>query len=335
MSIQPILFRLAACLCLCFGFGATAALAANAGDHPLVGRYEGADLVGRHFSEFDEANLISGRFTGSYASDPQGWVHVEGRSTLLYYHLPEGRSSLEVLRNYQASLEGKGFTTAFTCATGNGSCYVQRDGRVPQTDPYTFALALDANPELPKLESDYIRNYFGTNARYLLAKRSGADGTVYVSISLAEGNRGNYAFIRVIETKEMDSGKIGFIDANEMSQRIAADGRVSLYGIHFDFDKDIVRDDSRETLAEIAKVLRSQPDLRLAVVGHTDTQGGADYNRDLSQRRAASVVRALTRDYGIDEARLKPRGVGADQPVAANDSEDGRAKNRRVELVRL
>ena len=74
--------------------------------------------------------------------------------------------------------------------------------------------------------------------------------------------------------------------------------------------------------------------LRLDVVGHTDAKGGAEHNRDLSRRRAANVVRALVTDYGIDAARLDPRGAGADEPVAPNDSEDGRARNRRVELVR-
>ncbi|HNR92701.1 MAG TPA: OmpA family protein [Dokdonella sp.] len=333
MSIHPILFRLAAGLCVCVA--ATTAFAAGGGDHPLVGRYESSELVGRHVSAFDEVELMNGPITGDRGIGAPGWMRVEGRITLLYYRLPEGRSSLEVLRNYQASLEAKGFAIAFTCATSNGSCYETPAGRTPRTDPYSFALALDANPELPKLSGDFVRNHFGTNARHLLARRAGGDGTVYVSISLAEHAMGNHAIIRVVETKEMDSGKIGFVGADEMSQRIAADGRISLYGIHFDFDKDVVREDSRETLAEIAKVLRNQPDLRLAVVGHTDNQGGVAYNRDLSQRRAASVVRALANDHGIDTTRLKPRGAGADQPVAANDSEEGRAKNRRVELVRL
>ena len=333
MKIRSGAARIVAIACLA-PLSSVAAAAAG-GDHPLVGRYEGSELVGRQVSDFDEAELMNGPIGIARGIGAPGWMRVEGRITLLYYRLPAGRSSLEVLRNYQSSLEAKGFTTAFTCATSNGSCYENRPGRLPNTAPYDFALALDANPELPRLDGDFIRNYFGTNARYLLARRAGSDGTTWVSLSLAEHARGNHAFVRVVETKAMDAGKIGFIDAAGMQDRLAADGRVSLYGIHFDFDRDAVRADSKPTLDEIARLLRTDADLRLAVVGHTDAKGDADYNRGLSERRAANVVRALVGDYGIAASRLDPRGAGADEPVAANDSEDGRARNRRVELIRL
>ena len=318
----------------CLALFPTVAAAATGGDHPLVGRYEGSDLVGRQVSDFDEVELMNGPIGSTRGIGAPGWMRVEGRITLLYYRLPQGRSSLEVLRNYQASLEANGFVSAFTCATSNGSCYENRPGRLPNTAPYDFAIALDRNPELPRLDGDFIRNYFGTNARYLLARRAGPEGTTWVSLSLAEHDRGNHAFIRVVETKQMDAGKIGFIDAQGMRDRLADSGRVSLYGIHFDFDHDAVRADSKPTLDEIARLLRTDAGLRLSVVGHTDAKGGADYNRDLSKRRAANVVRALVGDYGIEATRLDPRGAGADEPIAGNDSEDGRARNRRVELVR-
>ncbi len=76
------------------------------------------------------------------------------------------------------------------------------------------------------------------------------------------------------------------------------------------------------------------PKLNLLVVGHTDKQGGFEHNKALSQQRAASVTAALTRDYSIDAGRLTPAGVGYLAPLATNDTEQGRAKNRRVELVK-
>ena len=82
-------------------------------------------------------------------------------------------------------------------------------------------------------------------------------------------------------------------------------------------------------------LLTSQPDLKLRIVGHTDNQGSADYNLDLSRRRAASVVAALVSQYGVDADRLTAEGAGMTQPVASNDTEEGRAKNRRVELQRI
>jgi len=98
-------------------------------------------------------------------------------------------------------------------------------------------------------------------------------------------------------------------------------------------NKDAVKAESQPTLAEIAKLLKSNPSLRLHVVGHTDNQGKSDYNLDLSRRRAASVVAELTGKQGIAANRLDSFGCGMYSPVASNDAEEGRAKNRRVELV--
>lgn len=302
-------------------------------DHPLVGRYDGAELVGEYHSEYDEVGLLTGPMSGQREPNGAGWTTVEGKSSLYYYRLPSGRSTLEVLRNYESSLKSKGFSTRFTCATANGSCYT---GRYAGTAPYDFANAYDSSPELPRLEGDFIRNYFRENARYLLARLDRAGGAVYASITLSEHPRGNYAFVRVVETGEaMQDDMIRFVGAEEMRSTLADAGRISLYGIWFDTDRAEIKPDSAPTLAEIAKLLQADPALRVEVVGHTDGQGGAAHNQDLSQRRAQAVVSALVGQHGIAAARLQPRGAGMSQPVAPNDSEDGRARNRRVELVRL
>ena len=88
------------------------------------------------------------------------------------------------------------------------------------------------------------------------------------------------------------------------------------------------------SLAEIGKLLKAQPDLKVYIVGHTDNAGGFDYNMSLSQRRAKSVVDQLIQSYGISLDRLKPAGAGLIAPVAANDDGAGRSKNRRVEIVK-
>jgi OOP family OmpA-OmpF porin len=110
-------------------------------------------------------------------------------------------------------------------------------------------------------------------------------------------------------------------------------GRVSLHSLQFDFDKDTLRPESKPTLDEIAKLMTGKPALSLRIVGHTDAKGTAEYNVDLSQQRAGRVVEVLTRDYGIGSARLSASGMGFSAPIASNDTDDGRAKNRRVELV--
>ncbi|MBV9489754.1 MAG: OmpA family protein, partial [Verrucomicrobia bacterium] len=108
----------------------------------------------------------------------------------------------------------------------------------------------------------------------------------------------------------------------------------ALYGIYFDTNRTDIKPESRPTLEQIADLLKRQPDLKLLVVGHTDNVGDFESNRDLSQRRAASVVNALVTGFGIAPDRLVPFGVSYASPVASNGTAEGRSQNRRVELVR-
>jgi OOP family OmpA-OmpF porin len=313
---------------------ASAALAADvpgSRDHPMVGRYEGAEIVGYKTNDFDEVKVVSGPFDPVGAQDQtgEGFTTLEGKEFLIYYKLPQGRSSLEVLRNYEASLKAKGFATLFTCNAADGSCFAGKS----QEAPYLIGNAVGNPVTLPRLDDDYVHNWFDQKGRYILAKANGPAGAVYASISLGESARGTVAVVRVVETKEMDAGKIVFLSASDMEKAIEANGRVSLYSLHFDFDKDTLRPESKPTLDEIAKLMTGKPDLSLQIVGHTDNKGTAAYNDDLSQRRAARVVEALVQDYGIGAGRLSASGAGFNMPVASNETEDGRAKNRRVELV--
>jgi len=115
---------------------------------------------------------------------------------------------------------------------------------------------------------------------------------------------------------------------------LASAGHVAIYGINFDTDKAVVKPESEPVLAEMAKLLKDNPSLNVFIVGHTDSTGSYEHNLKLSQDRAAAVVSALASAHGIAAARMTAVGVGPVAPVATNDSEDGRAKNRRVELVK-
>jgi OmpA-OmpF porin, OOP family len=300
-------------------------------DHPLVGRYEGAEIVEYRQKDYDEVKVVSGPFdpVGAMDQTGEGFQTLEGSETLIYYTLPQGRSGLEALRNYEASLKGKGFKTLFSCNAADGSCFTSKSPEAP----YLIGNAIGNPNSLPRLVDDYPHNWFDQKARYLLARAETPQGAVYASLSFGESGRGTVVVVRVVETKEMDSGKIVFLTAGEMEEAIEEKGRVSLYSLHFDFDKDTLRPESKPTLDEIAKLMSGKPGLKLEIVGHTDNKGSEDYNVDLSQRRAGSVVAALIENYDIDEERLSSSGMGFNAPVASNDSEEGRAQNRRVELV--
>ena len=123
-------------------------------------------------------------------------------------------------------------------------------------------------------------------------------------------------------------------DAKSLAQDIRTTGHASVYGIHFDFNKATVKPESEQTLKEISKLLKQDPKLNLHVVGHTDNVGKIAYNMKLSQTRAEAVVKALVTKHGVSPNRLKSYGVGPLAPVASNETEEGRALTRRVELVK-
>ena len=111
-------------------------------------------------------------------------------------------------------------------------------------------------------------------------------------------------------------------------------GQAEVYGIYFDFASDKIKPESEPVLREIADALNHNPTWKLRVEGHTDNIGGDDYNLNLSQRRAEAVKLALVTRYHIGAERLTPKGFGATRPKEPNDTLAGRARNRRVELVR-
>lgn len=119
--------------------------------------------------------------------------------------------------------------------------------------------------------------------------------------------------------------------SNSMAQQLEAEGKIDLYGIYFDVDKDVLKPQSEATLQQVHRLLNERPSLSVVIAGHTDSEGAADYNAELSRRRAAAVVKWLV-DHDIDTARLSPQGMGEVQPVADNSTPAGRALNRRVEI---
>ena len=138
--------------------------------------------------------------------------------------------------------------------------------------------------------------------------------------------------LTVVEKKAMTQEIVA--DAKFMAEGINTAGHVAIYGIYFDFNKADVKPESEPALKEIATLLQQDSKLKLHVVGHTDNVGAYNYNMKLSQQRAEAVVRELISKYKIASNRLKAGGVGPLAPVASNDTEEGKAKNRRVELVK-
>ncbi len=123
--------------------------------------------------------------------------------------------------------------------------------------------------------------------------------------------------------------------APDMRSKLLTEGKLVSYGIYFDVNKDVVKAESYGTLKGIADVLTANPEVRVKIVGHTDSDGADAANLDLSKRRGASVKNELVKTFGIDASRLESDGMGESKPVAPNDTPANKAMNRRVEFIKM
>jgi len=144
-------------------------------------------------------------------------------------------------------------------------------------------------------------------------------------------NEGAAYYLTIVERQAMQQDVAANADA--LRDGLAQNGHVEVPGIFFDFAKADIKPESEPALKELAKLLENSPSLKVWVVGHTDNVGSAESNKTLSSARAAAVVKALTGRFNINATRLAAQGVGPFAPVATNTTDEGRARNRRVELV--
>lgn len=299
-------------------------------DHKITGRYQGSHITGYWQKDFEEVRFLKPPLdaagNGSAPLTDAFSIPLAGRITTMIYRGPKNRSITEVLRNYIDKLNADGFTTAAKCRGQEcgllgSNTWIQRlyfkGARISVSDP--------------------IRSDDHSLTSYALLHKKSPSGDVWVSLYGSEFKSVGVLFpnvaVSVLETRPMETGKMVFVDAAAMQEAMEKTGRVALYGIYFDFNKAELKAESDKQIKEIAMLLKKRPELKILVVGHTDNQGGFAYNVGLAERRAAAVTNALVSGHAIPAARLKPVGVGMAAPLDTNRTEEGRARNRRVEIV--
>jgi OOP family OmpA-OmpF porin len=300
---------------------------AGSKDPPGMKRYEGSEIIGYREPKFDEYLLPLGVPTSQSPPKYVKSLAIEGQVSRYAYVAPAGRTATELLRNYKLEFARLGLETMYEKGA---------------SDPGWFGPTLDKIVVEDGLGQ--ILAYNEADERVLVGKSKAAKPTYYMVFvtSYRDGlipdriksvQKGRALAEVVVVAPDVLEQKMTFVNADEMKREIHDTGKVALYGILFDTDKDVVKPESQQTIAEIVKLLKSDPALKIHVVGHTDNQGNPQYNLELSRRRAAGVVRALAAQ-GIAGDRLDSFGAGVYAPVASNETEEGRTKNRRVELTR-
>ena len=324
------------------GIQARAADVAGAKDPANFKRFEGSEIVRyvkNSYAPYKLARAKPDRQVGAGFTESET---VEGEELRLIYLVPEGHSALEVLRNYEEMLTEAGLSKNFELGTD--------DIKWPSYFVDTFYYQNKPDSKYQGQANPFENS---SNPCYLTAEGTSADGrkmTVALLVSEAKGhkwhpeglgkqtvamNEGQAVVgLDVILSKAI-ANKMVVVKADDMAKALADAGKIDLYGIYFDVDKSDIKPESNATLAEIATLLKDDPLLKLEVGGHTDNTGSAEHNVKLSQTRADAVVRALTMAHGIDAARLQAKGYGDTAPVASNDNDAGRSKNRRVQLRKI
>ena len=284
---------------------AGAAAGVAGGDHPLIVPYQGSRLRERKADAFNEYQRVVGRDRGQTRTQ-----RLEGRLTRLRYDNPSGRSTFEIERNYRSALTARGFRVDWECS-GRDVC------------------GTTAGPASPGWNTiNGINLGIARDVRYFTGKLRHGGGEAYVSVAVNP----QVTYVHVLEAAAMDTGMVA-VDADALAAGLAQDGKVTLEGLYFDTGRATLQAASDPALEQAALLMKQQPALKLLVVGHTDSTGSAAANLKLSQQRAEAVRAALVA-RGIAASRLSAQGVGSSAPVASNDSESGRAQNRRVELVK-
>ncbi len=278
--------------------------AANCKDHPLFIRMPNYEIYGCQNAEFDAVDFPKPKL--KEWSKPEDYDSIEGKVYVASYKLKEGAtvpSSLQIVRNFQNATKAAGGT-------------VMGDFVSPHY------------PMLTQSMSKYmVESPGGTSYdRYTTLKLTKGSSEYWVNVAASESYQDYNVFIVERQTMKQE------VSVNELVDKLNKDGFITLY-VNFDTGKATILPESAKTLDEAANVLKAASSLKIEVAGHTDNVGNADANQKLSLERAKSVSAALVQ-RGIAASRLTAKGYGQTSPVADNRTEDGRAKNRRVELVK-
>jgi len=318
-------------------------------DSPVLKRYDGSIVLSyekRHLDSvtfpLSKLEFVAGKRDNhnNGVAEPKQKKTAEGELTHLVYVMPEQRSALEVARYFQDAIKAKKGKLLYECKapdcggseTGNSlggggnmslPMYIRSGDRVTEP-PWSLPWC-----------SAFVKL---TELRYFVAELPTLGAVVSVQVANMPDAAGTCTALhgRTLAVVDIVQGKAQSASADSgapLARTLAAEGRATLNGLDFQQNSAALPADARSALAPVAELLNGSPQLRLLVVDHTDNEGGYQRNADLSKKRADAIVKALVEQFKVKRERLTAVGAGSAAPLTSNKSSEGRAKNRRVELV--
>jgi OOP family OmpA-OmpF porin len=340
-----------------FGFPqAYAADVVDAKDYPQLKRFKDSDLISYETKTYDEYLVPLDNYNME-ANTFNKLEKIEGKVSRYVYRIPAGRSSLEAIRYYEDALEDSNITKIFELTPDqfkNENKFEDKFFMQNKTDISNLMSPLTEGTQVPRYIAAQSNNKTtdkSTTVSILAVERINElswtkpemkdpkkeaialnAGETLVAVDIIESGYHPVAS-QLAPTPPVISTDTP--DADSMAKQLDATGKIDIYGIYFDINKTTIKAESAPTLEEVAKLMKQNPNLSLKIGGHTDSTGPVEHNLELSEGRAEAVMNQLVKKYGVEKTRLQSEGFGDSKPVASNDTEEGRSKNRRVELSKI
>lgn len=312
----------------------------GAKDHSLIKKYKNSCIVAYHEIKFDAVTFPLSKIR-NYDDLAEEEITEEGHVTNIIYGIDNSNNTtvLEVQRNYEQALKNSGLDILFSAY---GKKNIGGNYNIRKAYP-TFG-DVKTVENYASLKHNYVRfsmsphNQNINNDDALFIAKGKKEGKVYTVAIFVHYNRttwkglANNIFIQaqVVEKEDMETGQVSIANIDE---KIKNEGKEIFHNILFDFGSDQLQEKSKEVIKIMADYLNKNKEIKYYIVGHTDNVGKLSNNQELSNKRAKAVVKELISVHRVSESQISAHGVGQLAPISSNKTEEGRALNRRVELV--
>lgn len=290
-------------------------------DYPLISRFEGSVIEYYKEVKWDTYKLP---VYNDNTKEPnyKNPIELEGKIIRTQYSVSPDNNPAYVLKNFEKAFKSNNYKILLEGKPGEG---IEEGPAGFNGDFYGSQKDL----HLDKFKYAYEPTGDGDKA-IIIAKTNKNGKAIYIVEVIGGFSNTTLITQDIIEVEEAETGKVS---AKNINDKIVTNGHIALYDIHFDTGKTLIKPESEDMMKNIATYLKAHSDKKYLIVGHTDNVGDFDANIKLSLARAQAVVKELIEKYAIDPAQLKAYGDGQTAPIATNATKEGRAKNRRVEIV--